>query len=72
MGHSGAVDGYRATMIFDPETRVGVVAMWNSNWGRPFRIPFAVFDSFAKRTDSRWLEMDDLPPSQPSATPMEG
>ena len=57
LGHSGAVDGYRATMIFDPATRVGVVAMWNSNWGTPFRIPFAVFDSYHQRTDSRWLEL---------------
>ncbi len=58
LGHSGAVDGYRATMIFDPAARVGVVAMWNSNWGTPFRIPFAVFDSYHKRTESRWLELD--------------
>lgn len=58
VGHSGAVDGYRATMIFDPVARVGVVAMWNSNWGTPFRIPFAVFDSYHQRTDSRWLELD--------------
>lgn len=61
VGHSGAVDGYRATMIFDPQTRNGVVAMWNSNWGRPFQIPFAVFDSYDKRSDSRWLDLDDLP-----------
>ena len=58
VGHSGAVDGYRATLIFDPASRVGVVAMWNSNWGTPFRIPFAVFDSYHQRTDSRWLELD--------------
>jgi beta-lactamase class C len=58
LGHSGAVDGYRATLIFDPASRVGVVAMWNSNWGTPFRIPFAVFDSYHQRTDSRWLELD--------------
>ena len=58
LGHSGAVDGYRATMIFDPATGVGVVAMWNSNWGTPFRIPFAVFDSYQQKTDSRWLELD--------------
>lgn len=58
LGHSGAVDGYRATMIFDPATDVGVVAMWNSNWGTPFRIPFAVFDSYHQRTESRWLELD--------------
>jgi beta-lactamase class C len=61
VGHSGAVDGYRATMIFDPETRTGVVAMWNSNWGRPFRIPFAVFDSYHKQADSRWLDLSDVP-----------
>jgi len=58
VGHSGAVDGYRATLIFDPTARVGVVAMWNSNWGTPFRIPFAVFDSYHQRTDSRWLELE--------------
>src|SRR3546814_15878367 len=34
-GHSGAVAGYRATMIFDPATRTGVVALWNSDWGFP-------------------------------------
>lgn len=61
VGHSGAVDGYRATMIFDPKTRTGVVAMWNSNWGRPFRIPFAVFDSYHKQVDSRWLDLSDVP-----------
>lgn len=61
IGHSGAVDGYRTTLIFNPETRTGVVAMWNSNWGRPFRVPFAVFDSYYKQPDSRWLDLDDLP-----------
>jgi beta-lactamase class C len=60
-GHSGAVDGFRTTLIFDPETRTGVVAMWNSNWGAPFRIPFAVFDSYDKRVDSRWLDGSDFP-----------
>ncbi len=67
VGHSGAVAGYRATMIFDPVTRNGVVAMWNSNWGLPFRIPFAVFDSYDKRADSRWLDLSDipLPPVEP-------
>ncbi|MGB5078400.1 MAG: serine hydrolase domain-containing protein [Sphingorhabdus sp.] len=62
VGHSGAVDGFRATMIFDPATGIGVVAMWNSNWGAPFRIPFAVIDSYDKREDSHWLDMSDIPP----------
>jgi beta-lactamase class C len=60
-GHSGAVDGYRATMIYDPATKTGVVAMWNSNWGIPFRIPFAVFDSYHKREDWDWLDVSDIP-----------
>lgn len=63
-GHSGAVAGYRATMIFEPATRTGVVAMWNSNWGFPFRIPFAAIDSYHRRPDARWLDLGDLPPAQ--------
>lgn len=61
-GHSGAVDGYRATMIFEPSTRTGVVVMWNSNWGRPFRIPFAVMDKYYGKSDSQWMDFSDLPP----------
>lgn len=68
VGHSGGVDGFRTTMIFDPATRNGVVAMWNSNWGRPFRIPFAVFDSYHKRPDSRWLDLSDLEPTSAPST----
>jgi beta-lactamase class C len=60
-GHSGSVDGYRATLIFEPETRTGVVAMWNSNWGWPFRIPFAVIDAYHQRADSNWLDTGRLP-----------
>lgn len=60
-GHSGAVTGYRATMIFEPATRTGVVAMWNSNWGVPFRIPFAVLDSYHRDASGRWLDLSDVP-----------
>ena len=62
-GHSGAVAGYRATMIFEPATRTGVVAMWNSDWGVPFRIPFTVIDSYHKRDDAGWLDLSELPPA---------
>ncbi|MBL0916045.1 MAG: beta-lactamase family protein [Sphingopyxis sp.] len=61
-GHSGAVSGYRATMIFEPATRTGVVALWNSDWGFPFRIPFAAIDSYHGRADARWLDLGELPP----------
>lgn len=61
VGHSGAVDGYRATMIFEPATKTGVVAMWNSNWGVPFRIPFAFLDSYHNRVDSNWFDLSGIP-----------
>lgn len=66
-GHSGAVSGYRATMIFEPATRTGVVALWNSDWGFPFRIPFAAIDSYHGRTDAQWLDLSELPPARSRA-----
>lgn len=69
-GHSGAVSGYRATMIFEPATRTGVVVMWNSNWGIPFRIPFAVFDSYHNQKGKDWLDLSDIP--LPEAEPVTG
>lgn len=70
-GHSGAVSGYRATMIFEPATRTGVVAMWNSDWGFPFRIPFAAIDSYHGRADSRWLDLSELPRAAGTKPPVE-
>ena len=71
-GHSGAVAGYRATMIFEPATRTGVVALWNSNWGFPFRIPFAAIDSYHGREGGRWLDLSELPRSASVAAPVAG
>ncbi|GAA0464603.1 serine hydrolase domain-containing protein [Parasphingorhabdus litoris] len=67
IGHSGAVDGYRATIIFDPAARTGVAAMWNSGWGIPFGIPFAALDSYYgepadKDNLTDWLDLSDVPP----------
>ena len=61
VGHSGAVDGFRSTMIFDPAARTGVAVMWNSGWGRPFRMPFAVLDSYYGQSGNDWLDLSDLP-----------
>lgn len=66
-GHSGAVEGYRATMIFEPSSRTGVVALWNSDWGFPFRIPFTVIDSYHRRDDAGWLDLSELPAPTGSA-----
>lgn len=71
VGHSGAVDGYRATIIFDPAARTGVAAMWNSGWGMPFRIPFAALDSLYGPSANGepamdWLDLSDRPLPEPS------
>ena len=69
-GHSGAVAGYRATMMFEPATRTGVVALWNSDWGFPFRIPFAAIDSYHKRDAVDWLDLSQIPlPGEETASP---
>jgi beta-lactamase class C len=60
-GHSGAVAGYRATMIFDPAARTGTVVMWNSNWGIPFRIPFAVLDRYFGDGTTDWFDLRAIP-----------
>lgn len=65
VGHSGAVEGYRATMIFDPEARTGVVAMWNNAWGKPFSIPFAVLDSYYGEGATNWLDLSQIPLPKP-------
>ena len=67
VGHSGAVDGFRSTLIFDPDARTGVVAMWNSGYGRPFALPFAVLDSYYGESGHDWLDLASLPP--PSILP---
>lgn len=71
VGHSGAVEGYRSTMIFDPEAQTGVVAMWNNAWGKPFSIPFAVLDSYYGGLDNNWLDLSNIPLPKPKP-PVEG
>ncbi len=70
VGHSGAVDGFRSTMIFDPAARTGVVAMWNSGYGRPFALPFAVLDSYYGEPVHDWLDLANLP-SPPVSPPLK-
>lgn len=61
VGHSGAVDGYRATMMFDPATKTGVVMLWNSEAGLPFRLQAEVFDRAYHLPFNDWLELKGGP-----------
>lgn len=58
VGHSGAVNGYRSSMMFDPASRTGIVLLWNSNAGKPFRLQLELFDLFYRRRFFNWAEME--------------
>jgi beta-lactamase class C len=57
VGHSGAVDGYRSTMMFDPATKTGVVMLWNSESSLPFKLQAEVFDSAYHQPFTDWLQL---------------
>ncbi|MBO9558062.1 MAG: beta-lactamase family protein [Caulobacter sp.] len=57
VGHSGAVTGYRSTMMFDPATRTGVVMLWNSEANLPFKLQAEVFDLYYHQPFQDWLQL---------------
>jgi hypothetical protein len=44
VGHRGGVNGYRSLILFDPQLKSGVVALWNSNTSQPGGLEFEVMD----------------------------
>lgn len=58
--HRGAVRGYRAMIMIDPELRSGVVVLWNSGNGRPFGIPMDVFDQLYALPDANWIDPEGI------------
>jgi len=67
VGHSGAVDGYRSTMMFDPASRTGVVMLWNSEGSLPFKLQAEVFDLYYHLPFTDWLQLknDRTPAVEP-------
>ena len=59
VGHSGAVDGYRSTMMFEPSTKTGVVMLWNSESSLPFKLQAEVFDSAYHQPFTDWLQLKE-------------
>ena len=58
IGHRGAVRGYRAMILFDPELNTGVVAMWNSNSRKPVGIQYEVMDMVYGLPKKDWIGID--------------
>ncbi|MEE9347490.1 MAG: serine hydrolase domain-containing protein [Robiginitomaculum sp.] len=55
VGHRGAVNGYRAMILFDPLTRDGVAALWNSGSNQPVGIQMEVMDMAYGLKAQDWL-----------------
>jgi beta-lactamase class C len=58
VGHRGGVKGYRSLILFDPELKTGVVALWNSSAGQPGGLEFEILDMLYKLPARDWLELD--------------
>ena len=49
---------FRTLILFDPEKKTGVVALWNSNTGRPTGLQFEFLDLVYDLPFRDWLELD--------------
>lgn len=58
VGHRGGVNGYRSLILFDPQRKSGVVAMWNSSTSQPGGLEFEVMDMIYQLPFRDWLEID--------------
>ena len=58
VGHRGGVTGYRSLILFDPQKKSGVVALWNSDTWKPGGLEFEVMDMLYKLPPRDWLGLD--------------
>ena len=58
VGHHGGISGYRASAMFDPVKRSGVVALWNSGSGQPWGFEYEVLDMIAGLPRRDWMMLD--------------
>ena len=68
VGHRGGINGYRSLILFDPEKKSGVVALWNSNTNQPGGLEFEVMDMIYHRPFKDWLKIDSLGAPTPVAS----
>lgn len=61
--HGGAVEGFRAFMVFSPTRQVGMVALWNSNSPRAWTLIPTFFDRLLGLPPVDWVQPDRVIPS---------
>jgi beta-lactamase class C len=60
VGHRGGLNGYRSLILFDPQKKSGVVALWNSNTSQPNGLQFEVMDMVYDLPFRDWLQIESL------------
>src|SRR5690348_9802815 len=64
IGHRGGIRGYRSLILFDPQKKSGVVALWNSDTWQPGGLEFEVMDMIYHLPFRDWLELNTkVPPN---------
>ncbi|MEO7277532.1 MAG: serine hydrolase domain-containing protein [Sphingomicrobium sp.] len=58
IGHRGGIRGYRSLILFDPQKKSGVVALWNSDTWQPGGLEFEVMDMIEQLPFRDWMELD--------------
>jgi beta-lactamase class C len=58
IGHRGGIRGYRSLILFDPQKKSGVVALWNSDTWQPGGLEFEVMDMVYHLPFRDWLELN--------------
>lgn len=58
VGHRGGLNGYRSLILFDPQKKSGVVALWNSNTSQPNGLQFEVMDMVYDLPFRDWLQVE--------------
>ncbi len=61
IGHRGGIRGYRSMILFDPEKKSGVVALWNSDTWQPGGLEFEVMDMVYHLPFRDWMELNKSP-----------
>jgi beta-lactamase class C len=71
IGHRGGINGYRSLILFDPEKKSGVVALWNSNNNQPGGLEFEVMDMLYGLPFRDWLELNSRPSTSQTIAAVE-
>jgi beta-lactamase class C len=61
IGHRGGIKGYRSLILFDPQKKSGVVALWNSDTWQPGGLEFEVMDQIYHLPFRDWMELNKSP-----------